>query len=184
MHGLRKRAILGQAFGIDQLAVFTPGDALLYMPPQFTPAYIVCGTGTRNLRPILTFANLVIAGCVFSGVMPDDYQNSSFFVNVFYATANVPNPGDDVAWGAYFERIDVDSLDLDNDSFLTPAQIVVDPVPANSGDIHKVQIPFTQAQADALQSGEAYRLLLIRATPSETQGVAGDAQVIRVEVSQ
>jgi hypothetical protein len=79
--------------------------------------------------------------------------------------------------------MDVGTTDMDADSFATAQTPTAITVPATSGVIQEISIPFTNgAQMDSLAAGEMFRLKLTRDPANDTS--TGDLQLLSVVVKE
>jgi len=142
------------------------------------PSASPCGASSRNAHAILSFddgVDVASENCVFEGVMPDDYAGGTITVTVVYALQTATTGT--VEWNGQWERIDDAGLDIDADSFAAIQTTGAITVPGTSGVTDYATMTFTQAQADGLAAGEAFRFKLIRDTPGDS--AADDAQMLR-----
>ena len=151
------------------IADFTP---LHNQPPASNYATL----STRNSEPILQFDTTTQEGAVFGGVMPNDYAAGSIRVTIFATLASATTGT--LGWVAAFETMN--GQDTDSDGFAADQTGTAATVPATSGWYMSHQITFTQAQADSVAAGDAFRLRIRRDVANDT--AAGDAELIRVLV--
>ncbi len=78
-----------------------------------------------------------------------------------------------------FERIAPGGQDIDSDGF-DAIQTVTDTTNATSGIVTRTSITFTQAQADSIAAGDAFRLRVTRDANAGGDTMTGDAQILRV----
>jgi len=137
---------------------------------------------SRNGHPILAFADgATEERIIFHDVMSDDYLGGSVLVDVDWVAASATTGG--VTWGVEFERAAPGGQDINVDGFAA-RQTVTSTTNGTSGVITRTTITLTQAQADAIEAGDAYRLRLERVTNDIDDNMVGDAQVMRVVVRQ
>ena len=151
------------------IAVFTP---LHNQPPATNYATL----STRNSEPVLQFDTTTQEGAVFGGVMPYNYNNGSIRVTI-WASLTSATTGT-LGWVAAFENMN--GQDTDSDGFASDQTGTAAIVPGTSGQPMTHQITFTQAQADSVAAGDAFRLRIRRDVANDT--AAGDAELIRVLV--
>ncbi len=156
----------------SQLDKFTANEAV------FVGASAASG-GARNGHSVINFDDTTNEEIIFESIMSDDYDGAaSFIVDVQWAGATATTG--DVKWNAQFERLAEAGQDLDTDGFaaaITATQVTN----ATSGVLTYTGITFSNAQADGIQPGEAYRLKLIRDASNVADTMVGDAQVLGVE---
>jgi hypothetical protein len=88
-----------------------------------------------------------------------------------------------IDWDASFERIGDSILDVDADSFAAVQSVNGTTVPATSGQVDIVQIPFTSgAQMDNVVAGDFFRLKITRDAASDV--INTDAEVHAVELRE
>lgn len=151
------------------VAVFTP---LHNQPPSTNYATL----STRNSEPVLQFDTTTQEGAVFGGVMPYGYAGGSIRVTI-WASLQSATSGT-LGWLLAFEALS--AQDTDADGFASDQTAAAATVPATSGQPMTHQVTFSQAQADALAAGEAFRLRVRRDVANDT--ATGDAELIRVLV--
>jgi len=84
-------------------------------------------------------------------------------------------------WSIEFERNAPGGDDIDSDSFAAQ-QIATSTTNGTSGIITRSTITLTQAQADAIEALDSYRMRLQRVVGDVGDDMVGDAQVLRVGV--
>jgi hypothetical protein len=146
------------------------------------PAANYATLDTRNSRSVLEFDAATQEGAVFSGVMGAGYAAGNITVDIFIA-ADTATTGNFI-FDAAFERTDVSSLDIDADSFATAKVFATTAAPGTSGQVVKVSVNFTQAEADGLDAGELFRLRIRRVAADASDTMAGDAQLLAVHVRE
>lgn len=166
-------AALASGGGGAQLGSFDANDAIF---PATDPAAV----SARNGHPLLGFDDGTDESVIFYGVMSNDYSDGALAVDVDWvaetATAGV------AGWDAEFERIAPGGQDIDSNGFAA-AQSASSTTNGTSGIVTRTSIAFTQAQADAIEAGDAFRLRLTRDT-GVGSNLTNDAQVLRVSVRQ
>lgn len=154
----------------DVLFVFSP---LHNEPPTSNPATI----DLRNQHPVLDFDASTNETAVFGGVMPDYYDGGGVTLSIHYAMSTAISG--DVDWDAAFERIGDQQQDIDSDGFAAVNSADDTTVPATSGLVDVVEIPFTDgADMDSVAAGEEFRLKITRDAASDT--ASGDAEITKV----
>lgn len=154
----------------SQLFRFNANDATF---PASNPA----GAASRNEHPILTFDDSTDENAIFHDSMSRDYAGGNLTVDIDWVAAPSVTTGD-VKWDVSFERIAAGGQDIDSDGFAA-IQTGTDTTSGTSGVVTRTSITFTQAQADSIVAGDAFRLKITRDT-SVGGDMAGDAQVLRV----
>lgn len=164
---------LGGAGGGLQLNRLDANDALF---PATNPA----GGIGRNGHATLVFDDTTDENVIFEDTVSQDYLDAALTVDIDWvgrtATTGV------VGWRVFFERDQAGGQDIDSDGFAA-AQTGSNTTNASSGVVTRTSIIFTQAQADAIAKGDAFRLKLERDT-SVGSNMVGDAQVLRVIIRQ
>ncbi len=169
---------------LDAFEVFSPADAIFAAVNSQTG---IAGIEGRNNHPVLTFIDTAAApadseNVVFSSVMPIlwDVGNDLQVRIDWVAAAAVAG---DVKWDAAFEALAAGAQDIDADGFAA-IQTVTDTTNGTSGVITRTTIPFSQAQADALTAGTAYRLQIVRDANDVGDTMVGDAQIVQVSIAE
>jgi len=159
----------------DTLAIFT---AHVNQPPPTGFATI----DLRNSHMVLDFQAADPRAAIFGGVLPRNYAGGGITVRIYWMASTATSGG--VKWNAQFERHESGTTDLDADDFAA-AQTVTTAAPATSGAVQYTNIAFTDgAQIDSLAVGESFRLKIVRDTPDAGDNMAGDAQLLRVELRE
>lgn len=160
---------------VKQIASWVMGDAVL---PASNPA----GTGTRGDHNILAFDQTTSEHGLFEGVIPEDYDGSSAFsLDLVWTGASAGSGTDVVEFEVAWRRMTDSSYDLDDNTFATAQDTGSVTVPTTSGQVKRSTIAFTNAQADGVQAGNAFRIRVTRDT-GIANNFAGDAQLTRVQV--
>lgn len=158
----------------DTLLIFTPHAC---EPPGSNPATL----DLRNRRPVLDFDGSANESAVFSGVMPRHYAGGGVVVALHYAMSTATSG--DVDWDFAWERIGDEQLDVDSDSFAAAKSANDNPVPAVSGHVDVVAVPFSDGpEMDGVAAGEGFRLKVIRDAASDS--AAGDAELYFIEIRE
>ena len=158
---------------MTHLAAFDANDATF---PAADPA----AASSRNGHPILAFDDTTDESVIFHDTMSNDYSDDALTVDVDWV-ASAATTGD-VGWDVAFERITPGGQDIDSDGFAA-VQSGSSTTSGTSGIVTRTSIAFTQAQADAMTAGDAFRVSVTRDT-GVGSNMTGDAQVLRVSVRQ
>ena len=148
------------------------------------PATAPAAAASRNAHPILAYDDgLEVANenVIFQGDMPADYAEGDIIVDIDWA-AETAVIGD-VTWCVEFERVAPAGQDIDVDGFAAQ-QPGTSTTSGASGIVTRTTITLTQAEADGIKAGDAYRLRLQRLTDDVGDDMVGDAQVLKVTVRQ
>lgn len=157
-----------------QLNRFDANDALF---PATDPA----GGIGRNGHATLVFDDTTDENVIFEDTISRDYLLGTMTVDIDWVARSATTGN--ARWGVSFERLASGLQDIDVDGFAA-VRVTTSPASGTSGVITRSSITFTQAQADSIAAGEAFRLRLIREASNAGDTVVGDAQVLRVQVSQ
>lgn len=170
---------------LDAFEVFSPADAIFAAVNSQTGIAEPVG---RNNHPVLAFIDTAAApadneNVVFSSVIPilwDVSNDLEVRIDWVAATAVVGN----VKWNAAFEALAPGAQDIDADGFAA-VQTSTSATDGTSGVITRTLIVFTQAQADALTAGTAFRLQIVRdANNVGSDTLVGDAQIMQVSIAE
>lgn len=162
----------------DTLAVFHPAS-------NEPPAASYATLDTRNVHPTLDFDGSADEEAVFSGYLPANYGGGGLTISTFWSFTSATSGSLRVQ--ADIERIDLLSLDLDADSFSGTFQSAGGTAPGTSGQVIKVDVPFTSgAQMDSVVANENFRLKIRRDADgtSGTDDITTDAELIAVVVKE
>lgn len=141
------------------------------------PASDPAAASSRNAHPILAFDTTTAESVVFHEVLSNDYAAGDIVVDIDWVAASATTGG--VTWGVEFERIADSGTDIDSDSFASQ-QTGNSDTNGTSGIVTRTSITLSQAQADSVAAGDAFRLRLQRVTGDGDDDMSGDAQVLRV----
>lgn len=168
--------------GIEALANVTVQMGLFDSNQATFPASSPAAASSRNEHPLLGFDATTAENVVFHGVLSKDYQSGNALLIDIDWVAETATTGA-VVWGVEIEAIAAGGHDIDADSFDTQ-QTATGSANGTSGIVTRTQISLTNAEADAIAAGSAYRLRLQRLPADASDTMAGDAQVLRVQLSQ
>lgn len=153
-------------------------DANVAIFPAANPAQAT----SRNGHPLLAFDDTTAESVNFIGSMSEDYASASDLdvrIDWVAATAVVGA----VTWGVEIEANAPVGTDLDADSF-DAQQTSSDTTSGTSGILVRTKVTLTNAQADAIAAGDAFRLRLQRLPADGGDTLIGDAQVRAVTLVQ
>lgn len=159
------------------------GDSLLQVNPAANtpPVSNFATLDLRNNHPVLDFDATTNESSVFEGVMPQNYAGGGLTVFLHYAMSSATSG--DIDWDVAFERIGDQQQDIDSDGFAAVQSVDNTTVPATSGLVDIVSIPFTDgAQMDSIAVGEKFRMKITRDAASDT--ATGDAELLGVEIRE
>lgn len=108
--------------------------------------------------------------------MPGGYSNGNITVRLVWATT-VTSGG--VRWDVAFERYQDETLDLTSTGFAA-VQSATGTAAATASTPQYTDITFTQAQADAIAGGEAFRVSVTRDANHASDTADADAQLLGV----
>ena len=159
----------------DSLIIFTP---LHNEPPSSNAATI----DTRNQHAILDFDAATDESARFSGVMPRNYGGGGVTVTLVWM-ASTATTGDTI-WDVSWERHADDAFDLDADGFAA-VNSVTDTAASASGEVSYPTVTFTDgADMDSVAVGESFRLNVTRDANNASDNMAGDAELLRIEIQE
>lgn len=137
---------------------------------------------TRNQHPVLDFDADTDESAVFAGVLPRAYAGGGLTVRLGWMATSATSGN--VVWNVAIERWQDETDDLDSDSFAA-AQAATAAAPGTSGAVQYTDVAFTHgAQMDSLAAGEGFRLKVTRDADNGSDTMAGDAELISVEVRE
>lgn len=157
------------SFTYATVAVFT---ALHNQPPSSNYATL----DTRNGHPVLDFDTTTQEAAIFGGLIPNHYAGGSIRVTIWAALTSATSGT--LGWDIAFET--VNGQDIDSDGFNTAKTATAATVPGTSGVMMTHSVTFTQAEADGVAAGDAFRLRIRRDVANDN--AAGDAELYRVLV--
>lgn len=160
------------------------GDTLLSFHPfaNEPPATNPATPDLRNAHPCLEFDAATAEDAIFTGILPRNYAGGGVTIEIHWA-ADTAITGD-VVWETAFERIGEGSQDIDADGFAT-GNTVTATAPGTSGFVDKAPRAHTDgAQMDSVAVGEAFRLRVRRLAADAGDTMAGDAQLVGVEIRE
>jgi hypothetical protein len=141
-------------------------------------------TKTRGTHSVLSYDDTIVQGIAWQRAMPNVYDTTrTLNVNIYWVAATAI--ADDVIWAAAFERDDAATpRNILTDGFAALQTGAATTAPGVLGDIAVTTIPFTNAQADGILAGEPFRLFVQRTATSVADTMVGDAQIVRVVISE
>lgn len=152
--------------------------ALSNQPPASSYAQF----DVRNGHAVLAFDAAADEVGYFGDTLPRHYSGGGLTVALIWLAASATTGN--VVWSVAFERHQDDIDDLDTDSFATANTTTVACASA-SGEPSYDEIAFTSgAQMDSLAIGESFRLKVQRTGSSGSDTMAGDAQLLRIEIRE
>lgn len=157
----------------DRIEVF---EAAAGMPPTVSFAVPV----RRNSHFVYAFDAAADENLDFESVWPVTFPAGGVTLRLHWAADTATSGA--CRWQVSFERI-ATAQDLDADGFAT-AKSAGTTTGGTAGVPNLTSITFTQAEADALDLGEAYRLRISRDADGTTgtDDMTGDAHLLAVEV--
>lgn len=147
------------------------------------PASAAATLDTRNQHWVLDFAAASNEDAIFSGVMPQHYDDTTgVTIRIGYSMSTATSG--DIDWDAAFERIGDQGQDVDADGFATPLSVDGTTVPGTSGLVDVVSIAFAKGatEMDSILKGDQFRLKITRDGVSDT--ATGDAELHWVEMQE
>jgi hypothetical protein len=156
------------ASGTKTIAQFTPRD-------NQPPATAFATLDTRNSIALLDFDTATEEAAIFVGVIPEAAVLTSGITVRITWTAATATSGD-CRWGAQWMRC---NTDIDSDSFDTATEATT--TTSGTSGIPSVT-SITCTSIDSLAVGEMYRLKIYRDTTDAADTMAGDAELLTVEV--
>lgn len=111
--------------------------------------------------------------------VPSNYAGGNIIARIAYCGDSAPGANNGVNFEGAFEAIsESDAHDLGPggtaDAFAA-VQEVADTIDANAGELNFADITFTQAQADGLMAGQAFRFVLRRDSDDGTNDTYADS---------
>lgn len=147
------------------------------------PATVYATITVRNSHPILNFDPGTDEHAIFASVLPRNYAGGGLTVTVTWMAATATSGN--VIWNAAIERDNTAGPDLDTDDFATAQAASASAASGTCGILTAATIAFTSgAQMDSLAAGETFRLKITRDADNGSDTMAGDAQLVSVEVKE
>lgn len=161
----------------DTLVVLVPTDN---EPPESAYATF----DVRNGHPVLDFDDTDDEAAIFSFILPRGYAGGGLTVRLHYSMTSAESGK--IRLDASFERVGDEIQDIDTDGFAAVQSALVAAVPATSGLIDVVAIPFTDgAQIDGISPGELCRIKIERKpTDAANDTAAADLELHAVEIEE
>lgn len=148
---------------------FDANDAIY---PSSNPA----AADSRNGHPIISFDDTTAENVLFTSAIASSYNGNDITIDIDWVAETATTGG--VTWGVEFERNAPSGDDIDTDSFAAQ-QTGTSTTSGTSGIITRTTITFTQAEADAIEALDSYRMRLQRVVSDGGDDMTGDAQVLR-----
>lgn len=158
-----------------------PSQLVSFMANDATIAASGPSAKARNGHPVINFDDTTAESVYFHSVMSLDYAAGNITVDIHWVALTATSGS--VVWGVEFERDAAGGQDIDSDGFATQ-QTGTSATNGTSGVITKTSITLTQAQADSIAAGDAFRLRVQRVAANGSDTMSGDAQLLRVVVRQ
>lgn len=157
-------------------------DALAGLPPASGYPQI----DLRNGVAVLDFDDSADEYVDFLGVLPRGYAGSDLAIVITWA-ATAATSGD-VVWQVALERQAIadptyGTHDLDADDF-GPASSSTAPAPVNAGELVRSIIAVAAGDAHTPVAGDTYRLRVTRHASVGSDTLAGDAELVAVEIRE
>jgi hypothetical protein len=165
--------------GTVTAAAFKGGAHLVFLPAE-VELLSGCAADVRNNHKVIDFDDSVDEYAIWAGVMPTRYNGGDLTVTVIWtATAAVAG---DVRWQAVFERMGAYD-DLDVDSWGTTVTWTSTASGTCGYPVYSTGT-FTQAQADAIAAGDAFRIRVKRLGTGAADTMVGDAELVAVTIQE
>ncbi|TWT90998.1 hypothetical protein Mal64_13970 [Pseudobythopirellula maris] len=163
----------------DTLAIY---DALAARLPADDHASI----DLRNGNVVLDFAEGEDKSVDYSGVLPSNYGGGELKAILTWAATTATSGA--VLWGAAFERRSLDdaslgAFDLDSDALSDPVT-GASAAPSEAGDLVQCELTLGAAETLLPHAGEPYRLRVSRLGTDAADTLAGDAELLAVELKE
>lgn len=117
----------------------------------------------------------------FDGRMPVTYNNSNITVTLHWFSLTATTGA--VVWQVAFERLDEDGQSMVVDGFATAISVTTS-VSGTADALTYTTIALSNAQADAVQLGESFRIRATRDTVSVNDTLVGDANLLNVGIEE
>lgn len=160
------------------------GNSLVAFHPydQEPPSANYATLDLRNGHPVLDFDAATDESAVFTAVLPRHYGGGGLTITLLWA-ASTATTGD-VVWNTAIERLEDEGTDTDADSFAT-ANAGTATTAATSGAVQYTAIAHASgAEMDSLAAGELFRLKVTRDADNVSDTMAGDAELLGVEIRE
>lgn len=147
------------------------------------PASNFATIDSRNAHPVLDFDATTEEAIYFESVLPRNYGGGGLTAYIHWmATTATSNS---VVWGASIERHAESGDDLDADSFASE-QTASEACDGTSGKVQITAITTLThgANIDNVAVGESYRLRIARKVQDASDTMAGDAEILKVELKE
>ena len=132
----------------------------------------------RNYRVMLDFDAATAESICWTRYMPGDYSGDGVIVTMVW-TGKTADSGN-VVWNVAFERLAENDLDVDGDSFATAKTVTG--AALTSGKLTYSEITFANSEIDGVLADESFRLKVTRNTADGADTMAGDAQLLLVQI--
>lgn len=161
------------------LAVF---DALASRPPAAGYPQLDLRGGTV----VLDFDDTADESIDFAGVLPRSYAGSDLEVVITWAATSATTGN--VVWQAEFERHPVGdpthgTHDLDTADFGTPATATA-AAPTSAGELARTSVAIAASDVDDPAAGESFRLRISRLGTDSSDTLAGDVELVTIELRE
>lgn len=137
----------------------------------------------RNGQALIAFDDTAAEEVVGLSNIPNAYVSANV-INVAISWVAATATTGAVVWAVSIERNAPGGTDIDADSFDTEKAAAADTTDATSGIISRAAITLTQAEADAIEALDDYRIKIRRLPADAGDTLVGDAQIKSVTLSQ
>lgn len=151
-------------------------DANNALYPSTNPA----SAFSRNGHPIIVFDDTTAESVIFTNSAGSEYGGDDITVNIDWVAETAITGG--VTWGVSFEVNAASGNDIDSDSFAAQ-QTGTSSANATSGIITRTSITLTQAQADSITADDYFRMAVERVTGDVGDDMVGDAQILKITLT-
>lgn len=135
----------------------------------------------RNGHPVLQFDTTTAESAIFTGIMSQNYGNTTGVT--VYVTATLASAiSGTLGWTVEFERMDA-ANDIDSDGFASAQTITATTVPATSGSPIVLNVAVAKGtNMDSIVAGDLFRIRIKRDVANDT--ASGDAELLCVEIRE
>lgn len=144
------------------------------------PATMFATPDVRNGLLVLDFDATLSEGAIFADVLPPIYSGGGLTIRIRWMASTAVSGG--VRWGVFIERHQRGVDDSDADSFAAAVYGTTQAVAPSGTEMETAITLAAGAAMDNLAVGERYRLKVARDVVHATDDMAGDAELVQVDV--
>jgi hypothetical protein len=164
------------------LVVFTARDGVPSATAGATHGILAGAATPAEGVPYLAFDSATDESADFLGIMPRAYAGGGLTLNLHWASGVTSGA---TVWNAAFRALPDDAEDINTTAHSYAFNAVTATTATVAGEVDYAAITFTDgADMDSVAAGESFILRITRDADNGSDGMAGDAYLIAVEIKE